>query len=383
METRIRAALERLFDETIAQDATLDDLGGHASLRLYWRIHLPAEASCPREESTRIAMVLPEERLEALRSEEGEGALNASAPATPYGGLAFVDVQRFLSALSLPVPKIDLVALDLGVLILEDLGELLFEDLFLEIERDFGDSPADRRLPTEGLYHRAINVIVDLQRSFKQLHYDEAVAPATIATTRRFDSALLRWELDHYIEWGLEAQHGRGCLGEDKAKIEAIFDRLVEDLTALPETLVLRDCQSRNIMSKQGELYLIDFQDALMGPYVYDLVALLRDSYIELSYVTVHRLVDYYARQGVAAGLSWCDDAQDVHRAFTLQTVQRKLKDAGRFVYIDRVKHNASFLPYYRPSIGYVRQALEMLDDPIYLDLADLLAEHEPTWHDH
>ena len=32
-------------------------------------------------------------------------------------------------------------------------------------------------------------------------------------------------------------------------------------------------------MVKDGELVWIDFQDALMGPRVYDLVALLCDSY--------------------------------------------------------------------------------------------------------
>jgi hypothetical protein len=33
------------------------------------------------------------------------------------------------------------------------------------------------------------------------------------------------------------------------------------------------------------------------------------------------------------------------------------LKDAGRFVYIDRVKKNPSFLPFIPTSLGYVREA--------------------------
>ena len=69
-----------------------------------------------------------------------------------------------------------------------------------------------------------------------------------------------------------------------------------------------------------------------------------------------------------------------MQRAFNLQTVQRKLKDAGRFIFIDRVKGNPDFLPYYKSSITYVRQALEML--PAYDELADLLSEFEPAWHD-
>lgn len=375
MEARIRQALTQLFDARTAEMARLDNLGGHASLRIYWRIHLPPGKAWPREELTRIAMVLPEEALS--KSDEGESS-TAAAPTE----LPFVDVHRFLDALSLPVPQIDLVDMSLGVLILEDLGDELFEHLYLGIEQDFGSDQGDRRIPTEQLYHRAINLLVDVQRSFVQNQRDDAPIPRTIATSRAFDRELLRWELDHYREWGLQAQYGEDVLGDAIHDMNRIFDHLVDEILAIPQTLVLRDYQSRNIMSKNGELFLIDFQDALMGPAVYDLVALLRDSYIQLPYVTVHRLVDHYSRQGFAAGLSWCDDPEAIQRAFNLQTVQRKLKDAGRFVFIDRVKNNPSFLPYYRPSIGYVRQALEMLEDDTYLELADLLAEFEPAWHD-
>jgi len=106
---------------------------------------------------------------------------------------------------------------------------------------------------------------------------------------------------------------------------------------------------------------VIDFQDALVGPYVYDLVSLLRDSYIELPPDLVSELVDEYLRVGRGADLPWCDDPDAVRRAFHLQTVQRKLKDAGRFVYIDRETEHPEFLDYYEPSIRYVDTALRRL----------------------
>lgn len=92
----------------------------------------------------------------------------------------------------------------------------------------------------------------------------------------------------------------------------------------------------------------------------------------------VEALVADYAAQGREAGLPWCDDDAAVLRAFHLQTVQRKLKDAGRFVFIDRVKHNPSFLGYYTPSISYVAAALRAL--PELSALEALLAEVEPAW---
>ena len=117
------------------------------------------------------------------------------------------------------------------------------------------------------------------------------------------------------------------------------------------------------------ELRVIDFQDALLGPQVYDLVALLRDSYISLATPQVLDFVDECAN---LAGL----ERRATRRLFHLQTVQRKLKDAGRFVFIDRKRGNPNFLPSIPLSLAYVRQALAEL--PEFGALADVLARHLP-----
>lgn len=202
--------------------------------------------------------------------------------------------------------------------------------------------------------------------------------PGTIAHQKSFDASLLRWELDHFTEWGLQAQYGEEITNAFDEDINALFTHIVEALLDIPQTLVFRDYQSRNIMVKNDDFHLIDFQDALMGPCIYDLVALLRDSYINLPTDMVDDLVDYYAQQGQARGLAWCDDPQQVKRWFYLQTVQRKLKDAGRFIFIDRVKNNPSFLQYYTPSLGYVHHALAQL--PELQHLGDILGKLEPQW---
>jgi aminoglycoside/choline kinase family phosphotransferase len=63
-------------------------------------------------------------------------------------------------------------------------------------------------------------------------------------------------------------------------------------------------------------------------------------------------------------------------RVFDLLTVQRKLKDAGRFVFIDRVKKNPGFLPNIPTSLRYVRAAMARL--PELRPLQELLARHVP-----
>ncbi|MBA2660776.1 MAG: phosphotransferase [Bradymonadaceae bacterium] len=364
MERRVRHALRGLFGSEVADLSKLDNLGGHASLRIYWRVHLPSDIgrAYPRGESSLMAMVMPQSDA-AMASEEG----TSSSDPTPLE-LPFVNVQRYLADIGMPVPAIDHVDLEQGLLFLEDLGDEMFEHAVL----DAADTPE-----IEGLYREAIELLVRFQVNALASRMNDTDSNRCVAWARAFDRELLRWELDHYREWGLEARLGVEQIAPFRQRLDAQFDKIVAFLLDAPQTLVLRDYQSRNIMRKAGTWIMIDFQDALRGPFIYDLVALLRDSYIALEPDSVERLVAYYAACGQSAGLPWCTDEKLVHSTFHVQTLQRKLKDAGRFVFIDRVKHNPSFLPYYNPSIAYVENALRHL--PEFESLHALLLEIEPA----
>ena len=56
--------------------------------------------------------------------------------------------------------------------------------------------------------------------------------------------------------------------------------------------------------------------------------------------------------------------------------MQRKLKDAGRFVFIDRVKKNPGFLVSIPASLRYVRDAFARRPD--LAELRGVLARHVP-----
>ncbi len=138
-----------------------------------------------------------------------------------------------------------------------------------------------------------------------------------------------------------------------------------------------RDYQSRNLLVRPGGgLCWIDFQDALLGPRVYDLVALLNDSYQSFDRAFVEARLDDYAR---ALGPLGTGERASLGRQFDLVTVQRKLKDAGRFVFIDRVKGNGSFLQFVEPTIAKVRSSLARLaDDDDMRALSTMLARALP-----
>ena len=304
----------------------------HASTRRYARVHFGGE--------TEIVMLMPPEG--PALDEVGSGA-----PA-PIEHDPFIVVQRWLSGLDIPV--VGLRDIDIGgrALWLEDLGDVDFDQWV-------SNSAPSRR----AAYHAALGVLERFQRA------TAAAEPPDCVRERVFDAELLRWELEHYVEWRLEADLGVTPDPEQRKELDATFSLLVAELDAMPKIPMHRDFQSHNIMvvDDRPTLRLLDFQDAMTGPLVYDAVALLRDSYVTLDPSELDELVGIFAESAASLSAAGSADAAQVERWFHLQTVQRKLKDAGRFVYIDRVKGNPSFLRYIDDSVVYVRLALERLPE--------------------
>jgi aminoglycoside/choline kinase family phosphotransferase len=70
------------------------------------------------------------------------------------------------------------------------------------------------------------------------------------------------------------------------------------------------------------------------------------------------RIDDYIRARGVAAG-----ESEKIRREFDMVTVHRKLKGAGRFAFLDRVKRNSAFMGFVRPSLTKARASLARLKD--------------------
>jgi hypothetical protein len=268
-------------------------------------------------------------------------------------------VRALLATRGVDVPRVIAEDTARGWLVLEDLGEDTLANYLLR-------RPSDRL----ALYTRAVQDLARAQVALRDLPAESVVAG------RAFDGELLRWEIDHFREWGLDAR-GRTLSPADRATFDAIAGRLAERIAGWSRSFVHRDYQSRNLMVRAGGgICWIDFQDALLGPRVYDLVALLNDSYQEFDRAFVDARLDDFA---LAAGLAPSDRVA-LGREFDYVTVQRKLKDAGRFVFIDQVKHNPSFLRFVTPTIAKVHGALDRLaEDEDMRALAALLRRAIPT----
>ena len=60
-----------------------------------------------------------------------------------------------------------------------------------------------------------------------------------------------------------------------------------------------------------------------------------------------------------------------------MQTLQRKMKDIGRFVFIDRVRKNPSFLRWIPATAGYIRQAMAQAPAE-FAPVVRILTRHAP-----
>lgn len=301
----------------------LEELQGGASTRRFFRVRLPS--------GPLIAMHVP-------------GASQEIAKVADNGRRwPFLEVRDLLEQRGVRVPKIIHEACTDGVMLVEDLGDFTLANFLSEF-------PEQR----QQLYSIAVRDLALAQSALQELPSN------CIVRKRAFDYDLLFWEVEHFREWGIEARDVE-LAPEDREIFDAAAHFLATTIAAWPRGFVHRDYQSRNLMvtpaTPEPIVTWIDFQDALLGPRVYDLVALLTDSYQTFSRDFIEARLDEYATH---LGLSAAERVR-VGEEFDTITVQRKLKDAGRFIFIDRVNKNPDFLRFFEPTLDKARSALERL----------------------
>lgn len=302
---------------------------GGASTRKFFRLYLDERKKGP---PSLVAFFVPD----ASRSDEIDRTQGTRSR------WPFLEVHELLHQRGVAVPRVLADGSHQGWLLVEDLGDDTLANYLLR-------SPGER----EAIYRDAVRDLARAQRSLAEL------TEGSVVRRRAFDEDLLLQEIHHFREWALEAR-GHALSADDRALFDAIATRLARRIAGWTRGFVHRDYQSRNLMVVDGpKLVWIDFQDALLGPRVYDLVALLNDSYQTFDRAFIEaRLDEFAAEMGYNA-----DERRELGREFDLVTVQRKLKDAGRFVYIDRVRRDPSFLRFVEPTIARVRGSLDRLTD--------------------
>ncbi len=148
-----------------------------------------------------------------------------------------------------------------------------------------------------------------------------------------FDRRAMLVELSLAPDWYIRHATGADCPRHARDDFMALWEPLVDRLQAAEQGLVLRDVHSPNLLWQGGDdrrrrLGLIDHQDAMIGPAVYDLMSLATDVRTEVAADLRAAIKDRYAAVRAEAGSF---DRAAFEEAFALASAQRNTKILGGF----------------------------------------------------
>jgi hypothetical protein len=292
-----------------------------ASTREYFRI--------PWENGAAIVAAYPEPRDPALQN--------------------FLDVTGLLKEAGLPVPEIYEVDELRGLIVQEDFGDL---QLYSHLQQ----APEEER---ERLREEAIALIARIQMATGLAYQRDSVA-----SRLAFDFEKLYWELKFFFEHFFGSLRGEKLPARTAEKLLEELSEVALELAERPRVLCHRDYHAGNLqVGEFGQLCLIDYQDARMGPASYDLVSLLLDRVTKppsLAETRMGRLLLLEERKN--RGLE-VFAAEDFAAEFRLMAVQRVLKAIGTFSYQTGVrKRGATYAKFIQPMLQVAVQAAEFLE---------------------
>ena len=256
----------------------------------------------------------------------------------------YVEIAEFLAEHHIRGPRIYFHDPAEGLIWIEDLGK---SDLWSYREESW--------LVRRAFYESALGEIV-------KLHClpEEAGSAIQKNLPAAFDAALYRWEQNYFFE---------NCLGryfgvEEKklSEVTALpaLHEIAERLGQRPRVLVHRDFQSQNIIMRNAQAHLIDFQGMRPGLAEYDLASMLFDTYVTLSRAECEELLAAYEAKRNAAinPLS-----AQFHEIFRLCGIQRLMQALGAYGFLGLVKGNKTFLNHIPAAMTSLRSLVGEIDE--------------------
>jgi aminoglycoside/choline kinase family phosphotransferase len=254
----------------------------------------------------------------------------------------FLSVQKQFSACNVHVPEVIGVGEQLGVLLLEDLGDLTLERKFWENAKQEA---------SEDFYLKTLDELI-------KIHDDATESQIkSTANVTVFDTAKFMWEMNYAKENLLTGLLKLKLNPSVSDELDNAFKSFCSELASKPKVICHRDFHSRNVMIKRNKVYLIDFQDARLGPAQYDLVSLFKDSYVDMSEDYSRRLMNYYLDRSKIRKQSHFSE-EEFYKTYELQSLQRCFKACGSFASFMNLRGDRRYLKYLHPTLKRVLKSL-------------------------
>lgn len=262
----------------------------------------------------------------------------------------FVAVDRALRAAGLSAPEILAEDLERGFLLLEDLGDRVFGR-----EADGGPHQAM-------LWTAALDMLVRFRKAKAPMTMP--VSPSNPAagthTLAALDATILGIEIALLPDWYWPEVKGAAMPGELRGEFEALWQPVIETLLAAAKGWILRDVHSPNLLwlpdrSGEARVGVIDFQDAIAGPWAHDVMSLLQDARVDVPTELEIMLVERY----VAALRGEPDfDEAEFRLTYAAYGALRATRLLGLFVRLLRRDQKPGYLQHIARNWGYLERNL-------------------------
>lgn len=277
----------------------------------------------------------------------------------------FVDICIAMKKCNVNTSKIILQDMQERYLLLEDFGD----DLYLSILNK-NPNNADR------LYKDAIDALINLQTNFD----------CTKHQFKSFSLEFIKQQLGVFQEWYLEKNLKINASAEIKQLLDDLAIWLYTFFAKQPQCFVHLDYHSRNLIhTNKNNPGILDFQDAMIGPSVYDLVSLFQDAYISWDSKKIYEWLNYYnnivlnkdlksknLQNNIANALGY-SDINTLIEAFYIVGLQRHLKNLGVFSRLSIRDNKQNYLQHIPLLLKYIEITLENYDQSCLKGLRDLL----------
>lgn len=250
----------------------------------------------------------------------------------------FAALSQFLLRHGIRAPKVFAKNLRKGFLLIEDFGDTDFVKV--------ADGKNDK-----DLLRKAVDVLIRLHKIQD--------CPAWIG---QMNQQVILENFALFTDWYVPACLGRQLSSAQRKDFFEVVTRLMPAALKLPQNLVLWDYHVNNVMfpAHSSEAAIIDFQDAMQGPGLYDLASLIEDERRDIALDITNEMKDYYFQQ--MGNLS----RDDFETAYAYMALLRHMRVLGRFTTLILVRKRPWYADYIPHGLAMLKRSLQ---NPLFRDL--------------